>query len=126
MKYNGSDYIPIIDDSRLDAQHIRIKNLMEHGGWKTLNEISALTGDPEASISAQLRHLRKERFGSWVIEKRPRKSRKSGLFEYRMMPKGHESSFVIKSRINKHKEVLRKIYKEFPQTRNKIMEYLNE
>ena len=37
---------------------------------------------PEASISAQLRHLRKPRFGSYLVEKRRRG--KGGLWEYRV------------------------------------------
>jgi len=49
-----------------------------------LSEIAAAAGDPEASVSAQLRHLRKPRFGSYVVEKRPRGDRSAGLFEYRV------------------------------------------
>ncbi|KKL56177.1 hypothetical protein LCGC14_2247980, partial [marine sediment metagenome] len=37
---------------------------------ETLCEIEDLTGDPPASISAQLRHLRKERFGAHTVERR--------------------------------------------------------
>ena len=43
-----------------------------------------MTDDPHASISAQLRHLRKEKFGSYNIEKRPRGDRSNGLWEYRL------------------------------------------
>lgn len=57
--------------------------MMDHA-WRTLDEISSLTGDPPASISAQLRHLRKERFGSHIVEKRRRGERETGLFEYRV------------------------------------------
>ena len=45
---------------------------MRDAKWRTLKEISELTGDPEASVSAQLRHLRKERFGSHIVNKRLR------------------------------------------------------
>ena len=31
------------------------------GDWRTLRSIADCTGDPEASVSAQLRHLRKDR-----------------------------------------------------------------
>lgn len=41
-------------------------------------------GDPAASVSAQLRHLRKPRFGGFVVEKRPRGDRERGLWEYRL------------------------------------------
>jgi hypothetical protein len=40
--------------------------------WLTLDELARLTHYPPASISAQLRHLRKPRFGGFAVEKRPR------------------------------------------------------
>jgi hypothetical protein len=58
--------------------------------WLTLRELSLLTRIGEASISAQLRHLRKERFGGFVVEKRCRQAaeivgRQGGpLWEYRL------------------------------------------
>src|SRR5712692_8778522 len=40
--------------------------------WLTLDELSKLTHYPPASISAQLRHLRKPEFGGYAVEKRQR------------------------------------------------------
>jgi hypothetical protein len=40
--------------------------------WLTLTEISRMTRYGEASISAQLRHLRKPEFGGFCVEKRRR------------------------------------------------------
>jgi len=40
--------------------------------WLTLDELSKLTHYPPASISAQLRHLRKPENGGYAVEKRPR------------------------------------------------------
>jgi hypothetical protein len=40
--------------------------------WLTLQELSLLTHYGEASISAQLRHLRKPEYGAFVVEKRQR------------------------------------------------------
>lgn len=40
--------------------------------WLTLSELSRLTGYGEASVSAQLRHLRKPQYGSFVVVKRLR------------------------------------------------------
>ena len=40
--------------------------------WLTLDELAKLTHYPPASISAQLRHLRKRENGGYVVEKRPR------------------------------------------------------
>ena len=83
--FNGPDYDPEFDDERLTKQLDRIFNLMKDGNWRTLSEISQITGDPPASISAQLRHLRKERFGSHTVLKRDRGDREHGLFEYRLI-----------------------------------------
>lgn len=40
--------------------------------WLTLEELAKLTHYPPASISAQLRHLRKPRNGGFLVRKRPR------------------------------------------------------
>lgn len=84
MRFNGPDYEPENDKARLSKQHVRIRELMRDGKWRTLNEIADVTCDPPASISAQLRHLRKQRFGSWIVKKRRRGDRKHGLYEYRL------------------------------------------
>lgn len=83
-RFNGSDYNPQADNKRLTGQLLRIYQLMSDNNWRTLQEISNQTHDPQASISAQLRHLRKPRFGGHTIEKRPRGDRNIGLFEYRL------------------------------------------
>lgn len=79
--FNGSDYVAPRDDDRLAGQQLRIWQLMQDGQWRSLTAIEKATGDPQASISAQLRHLRKPRFGSFVVDKR---HRGRGLFEYRV------------------------------------------
>lgn len=83
--FNGPEYVTKKDHIRLGKQHERIKALMLDGKWRTLEEISGSTNDPVASISAQLRHLRKERFGAFLIERRSRGNRSGGLFEYRLI-----------------------------------------
>ena len=67
--FNGPDYEPSRDDQRLLDQHERIKSLMLDGKSRTLKQIAKATGAPEASVSAQLRHLRKARFGSFTVDK---------------------------------------------------------
>lgn len=84
VRFDGPDYQPHLDDRRLAGQMLRVYSLMKDGRWRTLSEISAAIGDPPASISAQLRHLRKPRFGSFTVEKRRRGDPKAGLFEYRV------------------------------------------
>ena len=80
-KFAGADYDPARDNLRLMKQHERIKYVMLSGKWRTLAEIASLTGDPPASISAQLRHLRKAEFGGYVIQ---REYVGEGLYIYRM------------------------------------------
>lgn len=83
-EFNGSDYDHAFDHARLSGQIKRVHDAMIDGVWRTLDEIAFLTGDPPASISAQLRHLRKKRFGSFIVDKRSRGEREHGLFEYRL------------------------------------------
>jgi len=85
VRFNGSDYVPAIDNIRLTGQCLRVYNCMEDSRWRTLAEIERSTGDPQASISAQLRHLRKARFGGHTVDKRNRGNRSTGLFEYRLI-----------------------------------------
>ena len=84
-KFDGSDYVDSIDRRRLAGQILRVYECMKDSCWRTVNEIHEVTGDPHASISAQLRHLRKAKFGSYTVTKRPRGDRKSGLFEYQVL-----------------------------------------
>lgn len=83
-KFSGSDYKPSIDKTRLEKQYVVIRNLMADGRFRTLQEIETKTGYPQASISAQLRNLRKESFGGHTIEKQRRGDVSNGLFEYRL------------------------------------------
>jgi len=47
-----------------------------------LRQISDETGDPESSVSAQLRHLRKPRFGAHTVE---REYIQDGIYKYRLV-----------------------------------------
>lgn len=80
--FAGSDYVPERDNPRLGRQIDRIKDVLQTGQAYTLGEFAQKTGDPEASISAQLRHLRKEQHGSHDIRKRHRGDPAAGLYEY--------------------------------------------
>jgi len=75
------------DCARLEGQLRKIHALMIDGCWRTLSEIEAETGDPQASISAQLRHLRKARFGSHFVDKR----RRGSAWEYRLEARHEEN-----------------------------------
>lgn len=83
-RFEGADYETAADKIRLSKQIGRVFRCMEDGFWRTLEEIANVTGDHESSISAQLRNLRKPKFGSWTILRRPRGDRGHGLYEYRL------------------------------------------
>ena len=94
-------------DSRIkeeETQLAAIRELMTRAGarglWLTLGEIAEATEFAEASISAQLRHLRKPRHGRHRVEKRRRGRRRTAvarsvgdgrrgpvIWEYRILPR---------------------------------------
>jgi hypothetical protein len=81
-RFDGADYVPPRDDPRLSLQYWRIFVLMRDEGWRSLPEIAQATGDPPASISAQLRHMRKPRFGAHTVNRR---YLGNGLYEYQLI-----------------------------------------
>ena len=85
LTFNGSDYVPELDQQRLSGQILRIRELMIDGKYRTLSEIEQITNDPQSSISAQLRNLRKDRFGKHILNKRRVGNRRDGLFEYQLL-----------------------------------------
>jgi hypothetical protein len=89
FRFDGSDYIPSRDDARLSGQLLRVWDCMKDEQWRTLREISNITGDPEASISAQLRHLRKPRFGGYDVEK---EYVSNGLYKYKLLIQNEEEN----------------------------------
>lgn len=80
----GPAYDEAIDGARIGKQMTDIRNLMVTGAAYTLAELERRTGYPQSSISAQLRHLRKERFGGYDVQKR---RRTEGTWEYYIVPK---------------------------------------
>ena len=84
-RFDGADYVAKRDNARLTGQILRVWECMADGKWRTLREIADITGDPEPSVSAQLRHLRKERFGAHTIE---REHIERGLYKYRLIRAG--------------------------------------
>ena len=82
LRFDGADYSPDRDNPRLKGQILRVWEVMKDGRWRTLRQIADMTHDPEASISAQLRHLRKDRFGAHQIE---REYIDNGAYKYRLI-----------------------------------------
>ena len=85
MTFKGSDYDPALDEDRLLKQIGRIYSVMIDGEWRTLSEIAFTVKAPEASISAQLRNLRKEGYGHYLVNKHRRGEPHEGLFEYQLL-----------------------------------------
>ena len=81
--FDGGTIDPAQDEARLTAQLQAVQAVMADGRWRTLRCIARRVNAPEASVSARLRDLRKERFGSWDVERR-RVTRGQGLYEYRV------------------------------------------
>lgn len=84
MNTFGHSFIEKIDGKRIRKQIDTIRELMLDGEWRTLREIALITDYPEASISADLRHLRKEAFwppeGKYVVTRNRRHG--AGTWEY--------------------------------------------
>jgi DNA-binding IclR family transcriptional regulator len=78
---DGSTYVHERDARRLAGQHCRVLAYLRDGQWHTLAEIAEHTHDPEASVSARLRDLRKPKFGGYIVE---REYVARGLFRYRL------------------------------------------
>lgn len=69
FNFDGNTYDRRLDQKRLSTQFLTVRDLMLDGQWRTLQEISNVTGYPITSISARLRDLRKTRFGLYSVER---------------------------------------------------------
>lgn len=80
--FDGKTYEPKRDFDRLTGQLQKVRAFMSDGQWHTLEQIQSICGGTEAAISARLRDLRKEKYGSHNVERR---HVNRGLFEYRVV-----------------------------------------
>lgn len=85
-KFDGATFDPTQDAPRLSSQLIATRELMLDGEWRNLAQIALALRKQglhvtEASISARLRDLRKERFGAFDVQRR---RLIGGLWEYRV------------------------------------------
>lgn len=85
VEFQGAVYDAELDYDRLKGQVKAIYDLMKDATWRTLEEIELATGYPQASISAQLRNLRKKHFGYQTVHKRRRGEEKKGLWEMQLI-----------------------------------------
>lgn len=89
--FDGETYDYQRDGARLHKQLQRVYELMRDGEWRTLDEISHLTGDPQSSVSARLRDLRKERHGAHDVERR---YVRRGLYVYRVLVRSEQLELI--------------------------------
>lgn len=82
LTFDGSNYEHERDNERLTKQYLTIFNFMKDGKFRTLKEIESYVNYPQASISAQLRHMRKERFGAHTVNKN---YLGNGLYQYQLL-----------------------------------------
>ena len=86
--FDGETYEPERDQMRLSGQLKAVFDVMSDGKWRTLPGlamyVTAQTGRnaSEASVSARLRDLRKDRFGAHDVERR---YIANGMFQYRLL-----------------------------------------
>lgn len=83
-RFGGEAYSPAHDCARLTGQLAAVYAATADHRWHTLAHLARVADASEASVSARLRDLRKERFGAWTIE---RKRVDGGLYVYRRCPK---------------------------------------
>jgi hypothetical protein len=71
------------DRKRLNKQALRVYAVMRDEQYHSLQTIAERTGDPEASISARLRDLRKAKFGGHSVMRR--RIPETGVWMYRLV-----------------------------------------
>lgn len=83
MYFDGQTYDHDRDRERLKGLMLKVYNAMMDGEWRTLRQLTEEIGaGSEASVSARLRDLRKERFGSHTVE---REYIDRGVWKYRLV-----------------------------------------
>lgn len=87
---DGDTYSPVMDEGRLNAQARVVWRAMASGEWQSLAALAAVTGAPEASVSARIRDFRKPEFGGHEVERRRRDA--SAAWEYRLRVRVHSNA----------------------------------
>jgi len=80
--FDGETYEAKHDFDRLKGQLQRVFRIMKDGQWRSLSHLALVAGVSEASVSARLRDLRKDKFGGHQVE---RKRYEGGLWLYRLI-----------------------------------------
>jgi len=80
--FDGDTYDPGRDYIRLHGLLLRVFRFMSDGRWHLLRDIALSCGGTEASCSARLRDLRKQKFGAHDVV---REHLGDGLYQYRLI-----------------------------------------
>jgi hypothetical protein len=83
MDFDGETYDPARDEVRLTGQLRAVRRFMSDHEWHNLKELVYAVGGTEASVSARLRDLRKDKFGAYRVQ---RKYAFHGVWLYRLLP----------------------------------------
>lgn len=70
---------------------------MSDGEWRTLHQIQAIVGGSEAGISARLRDLRKEQFGTYIVNRKRRGNHSCGVWAYQLVIPNAVLNFVTEA-----------------------------
>ena len=98
---DGAICDPAADGVRLNRQAQAVWNAMADGAWRSLADLSRLTGHPEASVSARMRDFRKVRFGRCEVQ-RQRHSDGSGLYIHRLVPRDQNDAGATNTQVSGH------------------------
>ena len=82
--FDGAAFDAQLDSERLTGQLLAVRDYLsqiEGGRFATVDEIASALGFPECSVSAQVRNLRKPRYGGYKVESK--RLTENGLFGYR-------------------------------------------
>ena len=82
--FDGSTYNPSLDHVRLTGLLQKVFRAMSDGNWHRLSELAYKCQGSEASVSARIRDLRKDKFGAFQVD-RKRHEKVKGLFLYRLV-----------------------------------------
>lgn len=82
--FDGDTFVPMIDHARLTGLLKRVYDIMSDGNWHRLAELAHRAQGSEASVSARIRDLRKEKFGGFQVDRKRHKTQK-GVWLYRLV-----------------------------------------
>ena len=108
--FTGQYYQAIKADGRLLTMIERVYNACVDGLPSTLSQISAVTGSPEASVSAALRSLRKPKYGSHTVETT---YVSDGLHQYRLIPNETGEVAEVKPTIKQANDMFAKAHTKY-------------